>query len=105
MTPVKNPLLHRYWLEFDRRVDNWPPSSRWMMLLGGCGVTAFTVEDALRLVRESLFKDEPLPPLARIIEDVDITTLDAGHIRPNIHEPVRRGIWYPMGHYTSGGSQ
>ncbi|QQR45582.1 MULTISPECIES: hypothetical protein [Myxococcus] len=102
MTPVKNPLLHRYWLEFDRG-DGTEPLACGALFLG-CGVTAFTADDAKRLVRESIFGDEPMPSMARIIEDVDITTLDDASVRPNMHEPISRGIWYPIGYRTSGGS-
>jgi hypothetical protein len=100
--PIKNPLLHRYWLEFDRAGGTEPLARRGLLL--GCGVTAFTADDATQLVREFIFENEPIPPVARIIEDVDITTLDAGHVRPNMNEPVSRGIWYPIGYWPSGGT-
>lgn len=102
MMPVKNQLLHRYWLEFDRGNGTEPLARRCLLL--GCGVTAFTADDAIGLVREFIFGDEPMLSVARIIEDVDITTLDARSVRPNMNEPVSRGIWYPMGYYSSGGS-
>lgn len=102
MTPVKNPLLRRYWLEFDLSQGPEPAAPGW--LGWGCGVTAFTVDDALRLVRKHVFQGAPMVPVSRIIEDVDTTTLDAGHIRPNMDEPISRGIWFPMGYRPSGGS-
>lgn len=86
--PVKNPHLHRYWLRFA------PAPFR---LQAGCGVTAFSLDDALGLVQDKLLNGKPLPKLIEHVEDIDISTLDAGHVLPNMEEPVTRGIWFPAG--------
>ena len=39
-----------------------------------------------------------LPTIAVLIEDVDVSTLDAGHVLPNMSPPVRRGVWFPLGY-------
>ncbi len=88
MTSAPNKLLHRYWLKFARHSRLGPL---------GCGVTAFTLADALGLVRQYVFEGGELPTLLTVVEDVDIKTLDAGHVIPNMEEPVSRGIWFPMG--------
>jgi hypothetical protein len=80
-------VLHRFWIEFDS--DQAPLS---MQL--GCGVTAYDREDAMRLVADTLGSKPPQP--LRITEDVDVSTLDAGHVLPNMHAPNVRGIWFPM---------
>jgi len=44
----------------------------------------------------------PLPfPVASSIEDVDIRTLDQGHVIPNMLPPSWRGIWFPLGYSSS----
>jgi hypothetical protein len=65
--------------------------------LTGCGVTAWSHEDALRLLRERVFVRQPLPPVRRCVEDVDVSTLDPGHVLPNMADPTRRGVWFPLG--------
>jgi hypothetical protein len=61
-----------------------------------CGVTAYSLEDALALVRQELWRtDEPLPSIREVIEDVDVSTLDPGHVLPNMGPPIWRGVWFP----------
>lgn len=55
------PSLTRYWIEFTPRV---------------CGVTAASLDDVLALVREVVFRGQPLPPVRRVIEHVDIGMLE-----------------------------
>ena len=98
--PLKNPLLKRYWVEFDVPPPRRPPPG--VIWLDGpdawatrqCGVTAFTLDDALWLVQELVFKGAPIPPIRSVIEDVDVSALDR-HVRPNILAPIWRGVWFP----------
>ena len=83
-------ILTRYWFEFD-----WEEGSRPRPERLGCGVTAFDREDALRLVSEVAFADEEVPPVKRVIDDVDVQTLDPGHVLSNIGVPSERGVWFP----------
>jgi len=97
MAPLKNSLLHRYWIEF----ASAPPRGREGYMLSlplarFCGVTAYTLDDARYLIREQLCLGRDLPPIREIIEDVDIAKLDSGHIQPNMGEPFWRGVWYPV---------
>lgn len=54
--------------------------------------------DALLLVLERVFSGKALPPIIKIIEDVDISTLDKNHVLPNMQPPFARGIWFSMGY-------
>ena len=86
---MKNPLLHRFWIEFEPGSGiAWPP--RW-----ACGVTAYSLDDAMQLLRLRVFRECDVPPVRKVVEDVDITTLDRGHVRPNMGVPIWRGVWFP----------
>lgn len=95
--PIKNPLLRRYWFEFEPPpMEDLPPGT---IRLGpdspyGCGVTAYTREDAEHLMYTRLGKFIPIPPVRRVIEDVDISTIDV--LRHCRVIPVWRGVWYPL---------
>ena len=80
-------VLTRYWVTFDGN----PGYGLGM----GVGVTAWNVEDALQLVTDALSTYGPLPPIAKVIEDVDVSTLDARHVIPNMDPPIWRGVWFP----------
>jgi hypothetical protein len=82
--------LHRYWIEFEGSVfsTGFGP---------GCGVTAWTKEDAIALLRSGPFRDKQMPAVSAIKTDVDVSSLDEGHVLPNMEAPNRRGIWYPRG--------
>lgn len=59
----------------------------------GIGVTACSIDDA-----RAIIKNEPslnCMEISKIIEDVDIRSLDTGHVIPNIGPVNFRGIWYP----------
>jgi hypothetical protein len=85
--------MHRYWIEFDlREVERRPPG------VGlGCGVTAEDAASARELVQHRVFGGE-LPHITKMVPDVDVSTLDAGHVLPNMGNPARRGIWFPIGY-------
>jgi hypothetical protein len=74
-------LLHRYWFS----TTSGP----------GIGVTAYSVEDARRLLETALpHLIADIDPNT-VIEDVDIRSLDQNHVIPNIGPPNVRGTWYP----------
>lgn len=64
----------------------------------GCGVSATSYEEAISFMRSQIFKAEPLPEIASVIEDVDVSTLDRGHVIPNMESPLVPGIWFPKGY-------
>lgn len=87
-------MLKKFWFKFDiSAFDNYP-----LGVSLGCGVTAFDYEDALMLLRGKVFKRGSLPPIQNVQEDIDISTLDANHILPNMNVPNRRGVWFPQGY-------
>ncbi len=82
---MKNPLLQRYWLTFDRPLELW---------FSEYGVTAYSLEDAIALLANALgLESTPTPSIARIVNSLD--ELDRGHVVPNMHPFVERGVWYP----------
>lgn len=83
--------LRRLWFKFDD--DVYSPM--------GYGVTAWSEDDAVSILRDRVFRDRPIPKAA-IKTDVDVSALDPGHIRPNMGSPNRRGIWYPLGFGDNG---
>lgn len=84
--------LHRYWIRF--KVDAIPNCN---ILKLGCGVTAWTEDDALELVREHVFVGEDVPAIESIVTDIDVRDLEAAHVQPNIGVVSRRGVWFPLG--------
>jgi hypothetical protein len=88
---VRDPSLHRYWIEFDDGPD-WHANFY--------GVTAIDLDDAIRLIDRfnqdwSSVPISPVPPPRRVVEDVDVSTLDIGHVLPNMNPPIWRGVWFP----------
>jgi hypothetical protein len=79
--------LTRYWFEFDTgsRFRSW------------FGVTAWTLDDARLLLSQKVFDGDELSTEVSVIENVDVSTLDEGHVVPFIAPPNERGIWYPRG--------
>lgn len=92
MTATGNTPLQRFWIEFgpteEVSGDTFTHSRVY-------GITAASVADALALLQCAIFRNLPLPPVARLIEDIDLAMLDAFHIGPSILPLNRRGIWYP----------
>jgi len=88
--------LTRYWIEFDTNPANW--GSLNTLLRAGCGVSGFSLDDCLSLIQQQMLKGQSLPPVKRVVEDVDISKLDANHVLPNIGLVVHRGIWFPTGY-------
>ncbi|MDR6781624.1 hypothetical protein ABIE26_001888 [Pedobacter africanus] len=84
----------RYWIKFN--FENYAPIPSGTII--GCGVTALDYEDALNIINDKLFKNNSMAPIENLIENVDISTLDAGHILPNMGLPNVRGIWFPLGY-------
>ncbi|WP_411884879.1 hypothetical protein [Polaromonas sp. YR568] len=67
--------LHRFWFSF----QNLPPFS---VLNVGCGVTAYTYDDAVQILKNQVFQQSL--PACSVIEDIDISTLDENLVRPNL---------------------
>ncbi len=98
MASLKNPLLTRYWIEFEPPVDPpgyhrcWPP--------GKCGVTAYSLEDALWLLQEHVFLDTPVPKVQKVTENVDLSDPEFWRqFRAFVGARIWRGVWYPFASY------
>jgi len=93
--------LTRYWITFA-----CPPVESEGVVVGllqpvGFGVTALDLEDPLAIVRTEFFDRfdtyyglNDMPPVREVVENVDVSMLD-DHVRPNMHPPNWRGLWYP----------
>lgn len=83
----------RFWFQFNFKLDDGSPPG----LLLGCGVTAYDYEDALDILATKVFKGS-VPTPKSVDENIDISTLDAGHVLPNMRPPIERGVWFPLGY-------
>ena len=81
--------LTRYWFEFEVSSESQFPSR--------FGVTAWTYDDALAILRNTIPIWKQLQ-LTRRVSDVDIQTLDPNHVLPNMGMCSVRGIWFPKGY-------
>ncbi|UXE68862.1 MAG: hypothetical protein KA713_09915 [Chryseotalea sp. WA131a] len=87
-------IVTRYWFEFDsNQIKDLPPG-----LPLGCGVTAYDYNDAISILRQSVFKGQEIPELKNKKENIDIRTLDQRHVIPNMKDPTLRGVWFPLGY-------
>jgi hypothetical protein len=80
--------LTRYWFTFAKLAIPTP-------LKLGCGVTAFSHEDAVEILKNTVFLGRSMPHIENMIENVDVSTLDQGHVIPNMLPPNIRGVWFP----------
>ena len=87
-------ILHRYWYKFKLTIDDPHPIGT----LLGCGVTASSLDEALAILREQVFRSDTLPHLEKSIEDVPLSEIDPKHVLPNCGEFSRRGVWFPLGY-------
>ena len=76
----------RFWFRF-------VPSDQPTSLNLGCGVTAYSREDAERLLEECL--GTPLPKVVEVIEDITYDDLEQNHVAANMGDVSRRGVWFP----------
>ena len=86
--------LRRFWFEFSGDATKRLPAG----VAYGCGVSARDYDDALQLIQSKVFEGNPLPETIREIADVDVSELDQNHVRPNMGDVLRRGIWFPLGY-------
>jgi hypothetical protein len=74
--------LTRYWID----VAGWI----------GYGVTAYSEAEALRLAQEAAELVGKDFTVISVTPDIDVRTLDEGHVRPNMGPPCNHGVWFPM---------
>lgn len=87
-------LLHRYWFTFETLPRPSP-------LNLSAGVTAYSYDDAIELMRNVVFETSNLPRIVRCREDVDVSMLDPKHIRPDMGVVSTGGIWFPNGYAST----
>ena len=83
--------LKRFWVRFDM-FDHPTPLNL------GCGITAYDIEDVYRILGNKVFYGSEIPNVKEIIEDVDISNMDQGHVSSNMGNHFIRGVWFPLGH-------
>jgi hypothetical protein len=76
-----------YWVKF-------PKFEKPTALNLGAGVTGRDEADARALIRAAFGDVE----VAHIGVVDDIRSLEANHVRPNMGDFLRRGVWFPKGH-------
>jgi hypothetical protein len=64
----------------------------------GCGLSAYDYEDALGLLKDRVFEGIDLPSIDNVVEDIDVSILDSGHVLPNMGNISIRGVWFPLGY-------
>jgi hypothetical protein len=82
-------VLTRYWFEFVR-------GGRPTALSLGCGITAYNLDDARRVLRQAVFPLYGERAVARVIEGVDVASLDAERVRPRLGNSAAPGVWFPV---------
>ena len=88
--------IRRYWFEFD--VDSSAATSGLRARLAdGCGVTGRDEDDCLELIKRNVLAGNELPPVRRVIRDIELSTLSA-LIQRTIEGTRARGVWYPTSH-------
>jgi hypothetical protein len=89
-------LLKRYWFEFV-----FPEDEEMVFQLAfGCGVTASSPQEATAIVMKQVFAGREMPALKRVLEGVDIDSLDEKYVRPFVGDTRVKGIWFPP--YAAG---
>ena len=82
---MRSHALHRYWIKLV------PPAPVGFTL--GCGVTAFSEDDARQQIESRLRGSRAV--VESVVADIDISMLDQRHVIPNIGDCTIRGIWFP----------
>ena len=59
------------------------------------GVSGYSLEDALQLLRSAGFAIDPSSPSVTVREHARLTDFEARHIGPNMGPMQFRGVWYP----------
>lgn len=61
----------------------------------GVGVTASSEAEAWTLAQPVLV-ERACGEILEVVPDIDVSTLDPGHVIPNMHPPNLHGVWFPM---------
>lgn len=86
--------MRTYWILFDIETIFGYPIGIGL----GCGVTAQNREEALALIKKKIFNKSPMPAIKSIKEDFDTEQVEQNHVKWNMGNPEKEGIWYPLGY-------
>jgi len=89
-------VLTRYWFEFVR-------GGQATALSLGCGITAYNLDDARRMLRQEIVPLYGDRTVARVIEGVEVASLDETGVRRCLGNPTVRGVWFPVTPATATG--
>jgi hypothetical protein len=81
---TQSSALRRYWIKFAT------PAPVGFTL--GCGVTAFSETEARELALKVCHGE---PVITSVASDIDVSTLDAMRIIPNMGDCTLHGVWFP----------
>ena len=62
----------------------------------GFGVTAFSLDEGLQIIRDAGYLLPENTALLRVEENVKVNEIDEPHVVKNMGPIVVRGIWYPF---------
>ena len=82
---IKDPHLVSFWIRFAGEPE----------LQHSYGVTAYSLDDALELLKKHQLVGQDVESPIGISANVRIEDLDQGHVVPNCGPMVFRGVWYP----------
>jgi len=86
-----------YWLDVSKS-PFWPDGGFGAAF--GYGITAHDEADAVALL-EDHFTDRGSPFHKELVTSIrsvnDLAEIEQNHVRPNMGNHLRRGIWYPQG--------
>jgi hypothetical protein len=95
-SPARHPFLSQENSHASPLLVKFAPSETPSPLNLGCGISAYNLADAKQLLTDQVFTTYGPREIAEVTEDVDISTLDELHVRPNMGLPVKRGVWFPL---------
>jgi hypothetical protein len=78
-----NKLLTTYWIEMGAG------------LAMQYGVTAYSFDDAISILKQKVFRNDEIPTVKNFIENIKFRDLDQNHVVPNMGIITERGIWFP----------
>jgi len=83
-----------FWIEVDRSNDADLPVSIW----AGVGVTAENELEAKKIAIEKVVGTNcDIGSLTAVVVQ-SLEELDQNHVRPNIGNFLKKGVWYPVGY-------
>lgn len=68
------------------------------MLIYGAILAFDNLSPKTAILQQKMFEGTVLPEVETWEDDVDVRSLDQGHVVPNMMPPNCRGIWFPMGY-------